>query len=368
MNSGLQMFLPFVDLQAQYAAIRAEIDIAIQAVLNDACFILGPPLEAFERDFADFCGVKHCIGVASGTDALHLVLRGLEIGPGDEVIVPAFTFVATVLAVTLAGATPVLVDVCREDALLDVRQIAAAVTPRTTAILPVHLYGRCADMRSIQAIADEYGLKIIEDAAQAHGARDHSRPAGSLGHAAAFSFYPGKNLGAYGDAGAITTNDDALAERLRLLRNWGSRRKHHHEEWGLNSRLDTLQAAVLGVKLRHLDAWNERRRRHAKTYDLALAGRDDLVRPIEREGCESVFHLYVVRTRDRDEVYQRLHRRGVQAGIHYPYPVHRLRHYEQLASGGRAFPESDSWAAECLSLPMYPELTDEQIHYVVKQL
>ena len=362
------MLVPFVDLKAQYETIRVEIDAAIHAVLNDACFILGPPLEAFERDFADFCGVEHCVGVASGTDALHLALRGMGIGPGDEVIVPAFTFVATVLAVTLAGATPVLVDVRRDDALLDARQIAEAVTPRTKALLPVHLHGRCADMRSIQAIADEYGLKVVEDAAQAHGARYHGRPAGSLGQAAAFSFYPSKNLGAYGDGGAITTNDDALAERLRLLRNWGSRQKHHHEEWGLNSRLDTLQAAVLGVKLRHLADWNEQRRRHAKTYDLALAGRDDLVRPAECEGCESVFHLYVVRTPDRDEVCKRLHRRGVQAGIHYPCPVHRLPAYEQLASGGRAFPQAEGWAAECLSLPMYPELTDEQIRYVARQL
>lgn len=361
------MQIPLVDLKAQYATIREEVAAAMQAVLDETCFILGPPLDKFERAFAEFCGAKHCIGVASGTDALHLALRGLGIGPGDEVIVPAFTFVATALGVTLAGATPVLVDVRGDDALIDTDLIEAAITPRTKAILPVHLYGRCADMRLLRSIAEKRGLKLVEDAAQAHGAQDHGRPAGSLGDVAAFSFYPGKNLGAYGDGGAITTNDDALADRLRLLRNWGSRKKYHHDEPGLNSRLDTLQAAILGVKLRRLADWNERRRQHARSYDRLLAGRHDLRRPVERDGSESVFHLYVARTPNRDKVLNRLHQRGVQAGIHYPFPVHRLGAYKHLAVG-HAFPQAEAWAAECLSLPMYAELTDEQIDYVVRQL
>src|SRR5579864_890739 len=293
------MNIPLVDLKAQYAAIAPEVNAAIQGVLDDACFILGPPVAAFEQAFAAFCGVKHCIGVASGTDALHLILRALGIGPGDEVIMPAFTFVATALGIDLAGAKPVLVDVRREDALVDPERIAAAITPRTKAILPVHLYGRCVDMDPILAIAAEHDLRVVEDAAQAHGACDRGRPAGSMGHAAAFSFYPGKNLGAYGDAGAITTNDDTLADRLRLLRNWGSRRKYHHEEPGLNSRLDTLQAAVLGVKLKHLPDWNARRRGHAAAYDRLLADRADLRRPVDRPDSEPVYHIYALRHQRR---------------------------------------------------------------------
>src|SRR5260370_1131186 len=242
------MHIPLVDLKAQYAGIRAEVHTAMQDVLEDASFILGPQLEAFENAFASFCGTRHCVGVASGTDALHLIFRAMDIGPGDEVIVPAFTFIATALGVSQAGATPVLVDVRQEDGLMDPEHIRPAITRRTKAILPVHLYGRCADMDRINAVARAYGLKVVEDAAQAHGATYKGKPAGSLGAAAAFSFYPGKNLGAYGDGGAITTEDAALAERLRLLRNWGSRKKYHHEEQGLNSRLDPPQAPILNVQ------------------------------------------------------------------------------------------------------------------------
>jgi dTDP-4-amino-4,6-dideoxygalactose transaminase len=303
--------------------------------------------------------------VASGTDALHLIFRAMGIGPGDEVIMPAFTFVATALGVTLAGATPVLVDVRRDDGLIDPDRIAAAITPRTRAILPVHLYGRCADMDPIRALAAEHGLKVVEDAAQAHGARYKGHPAGSLGDAAGFSFYPGKNLGAYGDGGAITTGDDALAERLRLLRNWGSRRKYHHEEPGLNSRLDSLQAAVLGVKLRYLDGWNALRRRHADAYDAALG---EIRRPLDRAGDEPVFHLYVIRTPQRDALLEALHADGIQAGIHYPFPVHRLQAYGHLAATSPRLDESEAWAAECLSLPMYPELVDAQISEVVRRV
>jgi len=355
--------IPLVDLKAQYATIRSEVDVAIQGVLNETCFILGPPLDAFERAFATFCGAKHCIGVANGTDALHLILRALGIGPGDEVILPAFTFIATALGVTCAGATPVLVDVCRDDGLIDPDKIRAAITPRTKAILPVHLYGRCADMDLINATAAEQGLLVVEDAAQAHGATYKGKLAGSLGHAAGFSFYPGKNLGAYGDGGAITTNDDALADRLRLLRNWGSKRKYHHEEPGLNSRLDTLQAAILHVKLKHLPEWNAQRRRHAARYDRALAGRKELTKPVDRNGCTPVYHIYVLRTSQREALLQKLLSSGIQAGIHYPFPIHRLGAYKHLATPG--LQQSEAWAAECISLPMYAELTDEQIDYVV---
>jgi dTDP-4-amino-4,6-dideoxygalactose transaminase len=362
------MNIPLVDLKAQYAAIAPEVDAAMRSVLQECCFILGPPVEAFEKEFAAFCGAKHCIGVASGTDALHLALRVLGIGPDDEVIVPAFTFVATALGVHLAGATPVLVDVNRHDALIDPEQIKRAITPRTKAIMPVHLYGRCADMDAIRAIANEHGLKVVEDAAQAHGARYRGKPAGTLGHAAGFSFYPGKNLGAYGDAGAITTDDDDLAERLRLLRNWGSRKKYHHEEPGLNSRLDTLQAAALGVKLKYLARWNELRRAHAASFNRLLAARDDLKRPIDHPDDVPVYHLYVLRSRNRDEQLRHLQSHGIGAGIHYPFAVHQLGAFRHLASPAQRFPESEAWAAECFSLPMYAELDDEKIHYIVGNL
>jgi dTDP-4-amino-4,6-dideoxygalactose transaminase/predicted dehydrogenase len=357
--------IPLVDLKTQYAALAPEVDAAMRQVLTEGSFILGPAVDAFERAFAAFCGAKHAIGVASGTDALHLIFRALGIGPGDEVILPAFTFVATALGVTLAGATPVLVDVRREDGLIDPDRIAALITPRTRAILPVHLYGRCADMDPICRLAAEHGLKVVEDAAQAHGASYKGRPAGSLGDAAGFSFYPGKNLGAYGDGGAITTSDDALAERLRLLRNWGSRKKYHHEEPGLNSRLDSLQAAVLEVKLRHLGQWNELRRRHAATYDAALG---EIRRPLDRHGDEPVFHLYVIRTPHRDALLETLLSDGIQAGIHYPFPVHKLQAYGHLVSASPRLAESEAWAAECLSLPMYPELVDAQVSRVVRRV
>jgi dTDP-4-amino-4,6-dideoxygalactose transaminase len=362
------MNIPLVDLKAQYATIAPEVNAAIQGVLEETCFILGPPLEAFERAFAAFCGVKHCIGVASGTDALHLIFRAMGIGPGDEVIMPAFTFVATALGINLAGAKPVLVDVRRDDGLIDAERIAAAITPRTRAILPVHLYGRCADMDPIRAIAADHDLRVVEDAAQAHGALYKGRPAGSLGHAAAISFYPGKNLGAYGDGGPIMTTEDTLAERLRLLRNWGSRKKYHHEEPGLNSRLDTLQAAVLGVKLKHLADWNSRRRQHAAFYDTLLAGRDDFRRPIDRPDDQPVYHIYALRHQRRDHVLERLNSRGVQAAIHYPFPVHRLRAFQYLAPAGTQLSESEAWAAECLSLPLYAELDEGKISYVVRCL
>ena len=362
------MYIPLVDLKAQYASIRDEINAALQSVLDDANFVLGPAVGRFETAFAAACGVPHCIGVASGTDALQLILRASGIGPRDEVILPAFTFVATALGVSLAGATPVLVDVCRDDALIDPDRIEAAITPRTRAIVPVHLYGRCADMDRIRQIAAKHDLLVIEDACQAHGATYRGRPAGSLGDAAAFSFYPGKNLGAYGDAGAITTADAALADRLRLMRNWGSRKKYHHEELGFNSRLDTVQAAVLEVKLKYLNWWNSLRQTHAQAYNELLAQRHDVVipAPVAADGAHA-WHLYVIRVRERAETLAALERNGVQAGIHYPFAVHQLRAYRSYAPA-HWLREAEAWAAECLSLPLYPELTAEQLGHVVEHL
>lgn len=357
------MNIPLVDLQSQYLSIMSEVALAIQKVLDHGMYILGPEVSGFESAFASFCNSKHCIGVASGTDAIHLILRALEIGPGDEVILPAFTFVATALGVTQAGATPVLVDVRRDDALIDPDAIEAAITPRTKAIMPVHLYGRCCDMDAISAIADRHGLKIVEDAAQAHGATYRGKRAGSLGNAAAFSFYPGKNLGAYGDGGAITTSDDALAERLKLLRNWGSRIKYHHEEPGLNSRLDTIQAAILSVKLQYLDQWNAARRRWAALYGELLPG---FGQPVDHSDREPIYHIYAVRAKNRDDKLKRLQASGIGAGIHYPFPVHRLNAYKELAV--KPFPESDAWADEELSLPMYAELTEEQVRQIASQM
>jgi dTDP-4-amino-4,6-dideoxygalactose transaminase len=362
------MQIPLVDLKIQYASLRDELNAAWQDVLEQACFILGPPVANFERDFAAACHSRHAIGVASGTDALHLTFRAMEIGAGDEVIVPAFTFVASALGVSLAGATPVFVDVRRDNGLVDPDLVEQAITPRTRAILPVHLYGRCADMDRLREIAKAHDLKIVEDACQAHGATYRGRPAGSLGDAAAFSFYPGKNLGAYGDGGAITTDDDALAERLRLMRNWGSRKKYHHEEVALNSRLDSVQAAILSVKLKHLADWNRRRRAHAAMYNSLLVDHPGVTLPAAAEPLsDHAYHLYVVRVPDRDDRLRQLEEQGIGAGIHYPFPVHKLNAYRSLAPAAGKLRESESWAAQCLSLPMYAELTEQQIGYVAEQ-
>ena len=361
------MTIPLVDLKAQYASIRPEIAAAMQRVLDETCFILGPPLEEFERSFAAACGARHAVGVANGTDAIQLAFRALGVGPGDEVIVPGMTFIASAIGVTLAGAEPVLADVRKEDALLDPARVREAIGPRTKAILAVHLYGRCADMDALAAIASEHGLLLVEDAAQAHGATYKGRPAGSLGVAATWSFYPGKNLGAYGDGGAITTNDDALADRLRLLRNWGSKKKYHHEEPGLNSRLDSLQAAILSVKLPRLAAWNAARRAHAAAYDALLAGRPDVRLPQGSPDTVSNYHLYVVRVADRDARLAKLNARGIGAGIHYPFALHQLAAYRNLKCA-TPLPESEAWAAETLSLPMFAELTPAQIREIAAAL
>ena len=350
-------FIPLVDLKAQFETLRPDIESAINDVLQRADFILGEALGQFEKEFSAFCGTRHAIGCANGTDALHLALRALDIGPDDEVIVPAMTFVATALGVTQAGARPVLVDVDPQTALMNPDLLEDAITERTRAIVPVHLYGQCADMERIQEIAQRHGIFVVEDAAQAHGALDkRGLRAGGMGDIGCFSFYPGKNLGAYGDGGALVTNDDEVANRLRELRNWGSERKYVHEVTGFNSRLDTLQAAILGTKLPHLEDWNARRRQHAAGYGKALEGIEGI--DLTPYGEDSVYHLYVIRVDERDGVLQTLNEAGIGAGIHYPFAVHELGAYRHLGYQGGAFPVAEAWARRCLSLPLYAELPE----------
>ena len=364
--------VPFQDLPLQICSLRPELDAAIAEVLRHGQFILGPEVGAFEQAWAAFCGSPHAIGVGSGTDALQLILRALGIGPGDEVITVANSFIATAEAISYTGAKPVLVDCTLDHYLIDPDAVAAAITPRTRAIMPVHLYGQPADMSALAALATKHGLALIEDAAQAHGATlADQRPCGTLGVAAAFSFYPGKNLGAFGDGGAVTTHDETLARQLRLLRNWGSVVKYHHEVQGYNSRLDTLQAAILGVKLRQLAAWNRQRRVVAGWYRAALAGCSGVALPAEAPWCgRHVYHLFVVRIleRDRDAIARALADRGVQTVVHYPVPIHRQKAYAGLGYPAGAFPCAEQAARSVLSLPMFPEITREQCEFVCAQL
>ncbi|MDQ3757840.1 MAG: DegT/DnrJ/EryC1/StrS family aminotransferase [Actinomycetota bacterium] len=360
--------MPLVDLKAQHEQVRDEVQRGWEAVLSRTAFVLGDEVGEFEQAFADFSGVRHCIGVANGTDALELALRAAGIGLGDEVIVPANTFIASALAVARAGATPVLVDVDPDTHLLDLDRAADAVSPRTRAVMPVHLYGQVAPMAEVQALAHAHDLVVVEDAAQAQGARRSGRTAGGFGLVAGTSFYPGKNLGAYGDAGAVLTDDDAIAGRIRALRNYGSEVKYHHPETGFNSRLDTLQAVVLSAKLRRLAGWNEQRRQAAARYDELLADLEEVARPVTLEGNEHVWHLYVVRVPDRDRVLASLHDAGVGAGIHYPVPVHLQGAFAHLGQGPGSFPVTEQAAAEILSLPMYAEITPEQQQQVVDAL
>jgi dTDP-4-amino-4,6-dideoxygalactose transaminase len=357
--------VPFLDLGAQLTTIRPEVDAAIARVLDSTQFIMGDELTAFEREFAAFCGTRECVGVDSGLSALELVLRAWGVGPGDEVITGAHTYIATVTAISMVGAAPVLVEVDPQTYLLDPRAIEAAITPRTRAIIPVHIYGQTVDMDPLMEVARRHNLLVLEDACQAHGARYHGRRAGSLGHAAAFSFYPGKNLGAAGDGGAITTDDTELAARLRMLRNYGQVVKYHHETLGYNHRLDSLQAAVLRVKLPRLDGWNDGRRRVADAYLRALADLP-LALPTVGAGNEPVWHLFVVRVADRDAALRSLRAAGVDAALHYPIAIHHQPAYSQWAH--LRFPVSETIAAECLSLPMYAEMTEAQIGQVVQAL
>jgi dTDP-4-amino-4,6-dideoxygalactose transaminase len=359
--------VPLVDLVAQYRDLRERVLPAMERVMEAGDFILGEEVGRFEAAFAAHCGVRHCVGVASGTDALLLGLRALGIRPGDEVVVPANTFVATALAVSHAGAVPVFADVCEDDHCLDPAALEAALTPRTRAVIPVHLYGQPARMDEILAIAARYRLRVLEDACQAHGARYRGAPAGSLGHAAAFSFYPGKNLGAYGDGGAVVTDDPYVADRLRLDRQYGQRVKYVHDTIGHNSRLDTLQAAVLRIKLEELDGWNARRRALADAYSAALAG-TGLELPEARPEVEHVRHLYVVRTPARDALLARLHERGIGAGIHYPVPVHLQAPYRGARTVPEGAPVATRLAGEILSLPLYPEMETAQVERVAGEV
>ena len=355
--------IPFVDLQAQYRRIKPEIDDAVLRVLDSAQFILGPAVASFERDFAAFCRTSEAIGVNTGTSALHLALLAAGVGPGDEVITVPFTFVATVAAIEYAGAKPVFVDVEPDYWTMDPSKLKAALTPRTKAIVPVHLYGQPADMDPILDFARAHGLVVIEDACQAHGAEYHGRRCGSMGEIGCFSFYPGKNLGAYGEGGAIVTNDPALAKKMRLLRSWGEETRYEHKYRGFNYRMDGVQGAILGVKLRYLEEWIEARRRSAKEYDTQLADSGARL-PRERSDARHVYHLYVIRIADRDAWRAKLTDAGVQTGVHYPIPVHLQPAYRDLGYSAGAFPVSERAGTEVLSLPIYPELTREQIAVV----
>ena len=344
-----------MDLAAQRAALDPDLENACVAALRRGDYVLGADVAALEEEFAAFCAVRHAVGVDSGTAALELGLLARGIGPGDEVITAANSFVASAFAISNVGATPVFVDVDTVTALIDPGLIEAAITAHTAAIMPVHLYGQPADMVAIREIARRHGLWVIEDACQAHGAREQTARAGTLGDAAAFSFYPAKNLGAHGDGGMLVTNDDEVADRARLLRNYGQRVRYRSDIVGANHRLDTIQAAMLRVKLPHLDDWNAARREHAARYDDALQGLR-LVRPVTRDGVQHVWHLYVIRVPERDAVRAQLAEMGIETGIHYPIALHQQPAYASLGYRAGDLPVAEAWAAEVLSLPMYPEL------------
>jgi dTDP-4-amino-4,6-dideoxygalactose transaminase len=360
--------VPFLDLKSAYLEIQNELDAAYARVMSSGWYILGEEVKAFEREFADYCQAKHCIGVANGLDALHLILRGCGIGEGDEVIVPANTYIATWLAVSYTGATPIAVEPNPNTFNLAPENIEAAITEKTKAIMPVHLYGQPAEMGAIIEIGRKYHLKIIEDAAQAHGARYKNRRTGALGDAAGFSFYPGKNLGAFGDAGAVVTNDDELADAVGVLRNYGSRAKYYNEVKGYNSRLDEVQAALLRVKLKRLDEWNDRRREIASFYLQTLEGVPDLGLPHVPDFAQPAWHLFVVQHPRRDALQQHLAQAGVGTLIHYPVPPHLQRAYADFRFGRNQFPISERAAAAVLSLPMGPHLSQRDASYVIAQI
>jgi len=362
------MRVPFLDLKVQYESIREEIDTAVWRVIERTAFAGGPFVAEFEEAFATAVGAEHAIGVSSGTSALWLALVAAGIGPGDEVITVPNTFIATAEAVSFCGATPVFVDIDESTYTMDPALLEGAITPRTKAVIPVHLFGQTADMNPIMEIARAHELMVLEDAAQAHGAGYLGRPAGSMGDAAAFSFYPGKNLGAYGEAGAVVTNDAGLATRIRMLRDHGQEQKYSHRMIGWNARMDGIQGAVLGVKLRHLDAWNESRRANARAYVEALSGAAGVVSPAEAPGRRHVYHVFAVRVPSRDEVIEKLRACEIGCGIHYPVPVHLQEAYRGLGLEKGSFPVAERCAREFLSLPMFPELTSEQIAFVAREI
>lgn len=358
------MHVPFLDLPQQTRRLHKEISHEIESLLNRCDFVGGESIRRFEEAFAEYCGTRYCAAVSNGTDAIYLALRALDIGPGDEVITVPNTFIGTTSPVSRAGAHLRFVDVNPHTMNIDVSHIEKAITHRTRAILPVHLYGQPADMQAILEIAHQHDLLVIEDAAQAHGARYFGRRVGGFGAAACFSFYPGKNLGAFGDAGAVVTNDKTVYDRIVLLRDAGRVSKYEHVEEGFNHRMDTLQAMVLLIKLRHLDDWNARRRAAAERYNQHFAGHEHIQLISEPEGFEGVYHLYVVQVPERDRVRARLADMGIQTGIHYPIPLHLQQAYRYLGYRQGAFPVTETAAPRLLSLPIFPEITDEQVDYV----
>ena len=361
------MKVPFVNLQAQYMTIEKEIEQAIADVIAKAVFIGGAYVSQFEEDFADYCSARYCIGVGNGTDAIYIVLRALGIGPGDEVITVANSFIATSEAITMTGAKVVFADCDPVTYNIDTEQVSRLLTSRTRAIVPVHLYGRPADMLSLNNLASKHGLFIVEDAAQAHGAEINGRRVGTFGQAGCFSFYPAKNLGAYGDGGAIVTNDEALATKCRMIANHGRISKYDHEFEGTNSRLDTLQAAILKVKLKHLETWTEKRTVAADCYRDLLKDAPVLT-PAVPEGTRHVYHLFVVRVKDREAVMKELSNRGIETGIHYPIALPNLMAYRYLGHRPEDFPVATAYSQEILSLPMFPEISKEQLQYVCNQV
>ncbi len=362
------MKVPFLDLNAQYPSIQDEIRIALQEVLDNTAFAGGPFVEQFEWEFAQYCRCKYAVGVSSGTSALWLTLLALGVGQGDQVITVPNTFIATAEAISFCGAKPVFVDIDERIYNMDPALLEAAITERTKAFIPVHLYGQCADMDPILATASKYGLYVIEDACQAHGSEYKGLKAGSMGHAACFSFYPGKNLGAFGDAGAVVTNNDELAGEIRMLRDHGQTTKYRHSRVGWNARMDGFQGAGLSVKLKYLDEWNADRRRNAELYNKLLVHADGLITPFQADYAKHVYHIYAIRTRRRDALIEALKDKDIHCGIHYPVPIHLQDAYKFLEHKKGSFPIAEKCAEELVSLPMFPELSREQIEKVARDI
>jgi dTDP-4-amino-4,6-dideoxygalactose transaminase len=373
------MQVPFLDLKTQYLSIKDEIQAALTAVLDKTAFAGGPFVAEFEKEFAEFCKVEHCIGVGSGTDALWLALLALGVGPGDEVITVPDTFIATAEAITYCGATPVFVDVDEKTYNMDPNKLEDLLKSRYArsampsarmpkAVIPVHLFGQTADMDPIVEIANKYGLSVVEDACQAHGALYKGKPAGSIADAGCFSFYPGKNLGAYGEAGAVITNNAELANKMRMIRDHGQEKKYYHGCVGWNARMDGFQGAILSVKLKYLPDWNEARRKNAALYNAMLNGSDGIITPREMDYAKHVYHIYAIRTKDRDELIAKLGEKGVNCGIHYPVPVHLQNAYQSLGLKEGSFPIAEKVASQFVSLPMFAELTPDQIRYVADEV
>ncbi|MBS1955580.1 MAG: DegT/DnrJ/EryC1/StrS family aminotransferase [Cyanobacteria bacterium SZAS-4] len=360
--------VPFLDLSLQYDALKNEIDSAIQSVFKDSSFVLGPALKKFEDEFARYCHVDHCVGLNSGTAALHLALLAMGVGPGDEVITAANSFIATAEAISFCGAEPRFVDALLDTANLNSDMIEAAITHRTKVIIPVHLYGQPAEIDKVLKIAAAHKIMVLEDACQAHGAVFHGERVGTFGHAAAYSFYPGKNLGAAGDGGAVVTNDAELAARITLLRNHGSEQKYHHDIVGHNFRLDSIQAAILSAKLPHLDLWNKKRREIARFYDEKLTGVHGISPMCVIDGCEPVYHLYVIRTAERDVVLQQMKEMRIASGIHYPIPIHLQPAYQYLNLEEGSFPVSEELSKSVVSLPIYPDMPKADQERVVASI